>query len=69
MLGTIEAALLYQLLLRDGAVALADVRELVETERLPASAVPGKLGWGSLLATVATLAVMGNSPGSRATHG
>lgn len=66
VLGTIEAALLYKLLLRDGSVALADVRELVETERLPASAVPGKLGLGSLLATTVTLALMGNVPGSRA---
>ena len=65
-LGTIEAALLFQLLRREGRVMIADARQLLESERLPASAEPGKLGWGSLLVTVVRIALMGNLPFSRA---
>ncbi len=66
MIGTFEAALLYQLLQRDGVVALADARDFFANERAPAHAARGALGWVPLLFTAARLIVMGSVPFSRA---
>jgi hypothetical protein len=65
-LGTIEAALLFQLLRQGDGIPLADAGELLRTERLPDRVPLQKLGWGSLVITVVRLAVMGNVPFLRA---
>jgi Peroxidase, family 2 len=65
-LGTIEAALLFQLLRQGDGIPLADAEELLRTERLPYRVPLQKLGWGSLVITVVRLAVMGNVPFLRA---
>jgi hypothetical protein len=62
VLGTVEAAVLYVLLRRDGAIALSDLRDFFENERVPARRGPGALGWGRVLITAAQLVVMGNVP-------
>jgi Peroxidase, family 2 len=66
VLGTVEAALLFQLLRQGQGIPLADARAFLERERLPACVPLRKLGWGSLLVTVVQLAVMGNVPFLRA---
>jgi peroxidase family protein len=66
VLGTFEAALLYQVLRGSGAVAITEAREFLGTEHVPAEATPRDIGWGSLVLTAARLAVMGNSPFSAA---
>ncbi len=66
ILGTFEAALLYQVLRGSGAVAITDARELLGSERIPADHRPRDIGWGALLLTSARIAVMGRSPFSAA---
>lgn len=66
VLGTFEAALLYQVLRGSEGIATPDARELVESERVPARVAPRKVGWGSLLITAARIAVVGSWPFSRA---
>jgi hypothetical protein len=66
VIGTFEAALLYQVLRRSHALDVADARELLESERVPANVAPRRVHVGSLLLTTLRLAVMGNWPFSRA---
>jgi hypothetical protein len=66
VLGLFEAAILYQVLRRDDAVAVPEAREFLGKEQLPTSFVRKDIGWGVLLVTAAQLVVMGNSPFSRA---
>ncbi len=60
VLGTIEAALLFQLLRRGEGIPNADAREFLEHERIPAGVPLRELGFGSLLVTIVQLAVLGN---------
>jgi Peroxidase, family 2 len=62
ILGTFEAALLYQVLRGGDAVAVPSAREFLGSERVPADHRPRKIGWGTLLLTSARIAVMANSP-------
>lgn len=66
VLGTFEAALLYQVLRGNGAVAITEAREFLGSERIPTDHTPHDIGWGSLLLTTARLALLGNSPFSAA---
>jgi hypothetical protein len=66
VLGTLEAALLYQVLRGSWTVSITDARELLGTERLPAVRMPRAIGWRALTATAAKLAILGNSPFSAA---
>jgi peroxidase family protein len=66
VLGTFEAALLYQVLRGNGAVAITEARELLGSERIPVDHTPHAIGWGELLLTTVKLAVLGNSPFSAA---
>ena len=66
VLGTFEAALLYQVLRANGVVAITEAREFLGSEHIPADLAPRDIGWGSLALTAARLAVMGNSPFSAA---
>jgi len=66
VLGTLEAALLYEVLHRDDSIALGDLREFLVKERIPASVLPRKLGLSSILLTTFVLAVTGNIPLFRA---
>jgi len=66
VLGTIEAALLYQVLRGSWTVAITDAREFLGSERLPARRPGRGIGWGKLTVTAAKLAVLGLSPFSEA---
>lgn len=66
VLGTFEAALLYQVLRGSGAVAVTEAREFLGSEHVPADLARRDIGWGSLVLTAARLALMGNSPFSAA---
>ena len=67
VLGTLEAALLYQVLRGSWTVAINDAREFLGTERLPARGAPARaIGWRALTLTAAKIAVMGASPFSEA---
>jgi hypothetical protein len=65
-LGLFEAAILYQVLRRDGEIEIPEAREFLGKEQLPAAFVRKEIGWGVLLATAAKLVAMGNSPFSAA---
>ena len=62
VLGTFEAALLYEVFHGEDGIALADAKELFEQERVPVSVPPHKVGVGSLLLATAKIALMGNLP-------
>lgn len=66
VLGTLEAAILYVVLAKHGALAVADAREFLLNERIPEGVAPKKIGWGTVLGAAARMAVMGNVPWSRA---
>jgi hypothetical protein len=66
LLGTLEAALLYQVLGQGGNVAVSDAVTLLREERIPRHISPRPIGIGALLATAAAIAVMGNVPTTRA---
>jgi len=66
VLGTFEAALLYQVLRGSGAVAVTEAREFLGSEHVPADLARRDIGWGSLVLTAARLALMGNAPFSAA---
>jgi hypothetical protein len=66
VIGTFEAALLYQVLRGSGAVAVTEAREFLGSEHVPADLARRDIGWGSLVITAARLALMGNSPFSAA---
>jgi hypothetical protein len=66
VLGTLEAALLYLVLAKHGALAITDARALFGEERIPEGVVPRPIGWGAVLGTAACVAVMGNLPWGRA---
>jgi hypothetical protein len=66
VLGTFEAALLYQVLRGSGAVALTEAREFLGSERVPASVGSRGIGWGTLLLTAVRIAILGNAPFSLA---
>jgi hypothetical protein len=66
VLGTFEAALLYQVLRGSGAVAVTDAEEFLGSERVPADLTPRNVGWGSVLLAAARIAVLGNAPFSEA---
>lgn len=65
-LGTIETALLYKVLSRDGKVAIPDLIEFLQDERIPAHLTPQKLGHAALLGTAAVVTVLGNVPACEA---
>jgi Peroxidase, family 2 len=65
-LGTLEAALVYLVLGRDGGVAIADAREFFQHERIPASVEAQRIGWGTILRAAVQVAVMGNLPSHQA---
>jgi hypothetical protein len=62
VLGTLEATLLYLVLARDGVVAISDLVEFLQNERIPAHLSPRKIGYLSILSKAAMLAVTGNVP-------
>jgi hypothetical protein len=62
ILGTLEAALLFLLVSREGTLAVAELRDFLENERFTRRRAPGALGWGVVIMTAARLAVMGNLP-------
>jgi hypothetical protein len=66
VIGTFEAALLYQVLRGSGAVAITDAQEFLGTERIPAALTPRDVGWVSLVLAAARIAVLGNAPFSEA---
>lgn len=66
VLGTLEAALLYEVFHGEDGIALADAKELFEKERVPVNLPAHKVGLGSLLLATAKIAVMGNLPFSPA---
>jgi hypothetical protein len=59
-LGALEAALLFAVLERDGAVSLDDARSFLKDEKLPADLPRRRLGWGALLSAVARLTAAGH---------
>ncbi len=66
VLGTLEAALLYQVLRGSWNVSITDAREFLGKERLPGRYTPKAIGWGALTFTTARLAILGVSPFSEA---
>lgn len=62
ILGSLEAALLFLVLSRDGVIAVEDAVEFLENERLPEHLAPRPIGWGTILATTAAMAATGNVP-------
>lgn len=66
LLGTFEAALLYQVLRGSGAVALTEAREFLGAERVPSEVGGRAIGWSTLLLTAVKIAVLGNAPFSPA---
>ncbi|MEP7122450.1 MAG: hypothetical protein ABJE95_16130 [Byssovorax sp.] len=66
LLGTFEAALLYQLLRGRDTVGVTEAREFLGSEHVPADLERRQIGWGALLLTAVRLAIMGNSPFSAA---
>jgi len=62
VIGTLEAALLFVVLSRNGVIAVEDAVEFLEHERLPASFSPREVGWGEVLKTAVEMGVMGNVP-------
>lgn len=62
MLGTLEACLLFLVLGRDGVIAIPDLVEFLQEERVPAHLVPREIGPGKIVATAAAFALEGNLP-------
>ena len=62
VLGTLEAALLYLVLGRDGGIALADAMDFFAHERIPEHLAPHPIGLGEILLAAFRLAVEGNLP-------
>lgn len=62
VLGTMEAALLFAVLSRDGAIALSDLATFLRDERIPEHLKPQRVGHGLLVRTAAAMAVLGNLP-------
>lgn len=62
VLGTLEAALLFAVLSRDGVIALADLAAFLRDERIPEHLKPQRVGRGLLVRTAAAMAVIGNVP-------
>ncbi len=65
-IGTIEAAILFKVLARDGAIAIPDLVELFVEERLPAHLVPRPISITDVNVTAAEIALTGNVPGCAA---
>jgi hypothetical protein len=62
LLGTLEAALLYLVLARNGVIALSDLVEFLQNEQIPEHFLPKKVGWGAILRSAIAIAVTGNVP-------
>jgi hypothetical protein len=65
-LGTFETAVLYKVLSRDGKIAIPDLIEFLQNERIPAHLTPQKLGHAALLGTAAVITALGNVPACEA---
>jgi len=65
LLGTLEASFLFSVLSRDGVIAIADLVEFLQHERIPANLKPRKVGRFALFSNAATLAVLGNEERQR----
>ncbi len=63
VLGTLETALLFAVLSRDGVIALPDLVAFLRDERIPEHLTPQKVGRTLLVGTAAAIAVMGHVPG------
>jgi hypothetical protein len=63
VLGTLEAALLFKVLARGGAIAVPDLVEFLGEERIPAHLAPRPIGVADIAEAAATIAVRGNVPG------
>lgn len=66
VIGTFEAALLYQVLRGSGAVAITDATEFLGSEQIPVDVAPRGIGWGAVVLTAAKIALLGNGPFSSA---
>ena len=62
VLGTLEAALLFLVLERDGVIALADAMSFLQDEHIPEHLAPRAIGPATIAATAALMAVEGNVP-------
>lgn len=62
VLGTLEAALLFLVLERDGVIALADAVSFLQDEHIPEHLAPRAIGPATIAATAALMAVEGNVP-------
>lgn len=62
VLGTVEAALLFKVLARNEVIAIPDLLEFLQHERIPAHLSPQPLGPTAIFGTAAVLAVMGKVP-------
>jgi hypothetical protein len=62
VLGTLEAALLYLVLGRDGGIALADAMEFFAHEKIPEHLAPRPIGAGEIALAALRLAAEGNLP-------
>lgn len=66
LLGTAEVALLYAVLGRDGAIAIPDLVEFFQNEKLPDHFTPPHVTQPTLLKNMAVVTAMGNVPYSEA---
>jgi Peroxidase, family 2 len=62
VLGTMEAALLFEVLSRDGAIAIPDLIDFLQDERIPEHFTPRPVNRLGLFRTAALIALKGNVP-------